>query len=145
MAAIAGGAESVIIPEEETDPEVVAAELRAAYDNGKSQAIVVVAEGARYNAERMAHYFQQHGDRLGFELRVTRLGHVQRGGTPGSFDRMLGTILGAAATEILAAGEHGVLAGLIKGEVAATPLAEVVSGIKPLNLRLLEFARVLAR
>src|SRR5450631_1872593 len=107
MAAIAGGAEAVIIPEEETDPEAVATELRAAYDNGKSSAIVVVAEGARYNAEGMAQHFKAHQERLGFELRVTKLGHIQRGGAPGSFDRLLGTNLGAAATDHLAIGEHG--------------------------------------
>jgi 6-phosphofructokinase 1 len=145
MAAIAGGAESLIIPEEKADPEAVATELRSAYDNGKAHAIVVVAEGAQYNAEAMAHYFQVHQDRLGFELRVTRLGHVQRGGAPGAFDRMLGTLLGAAATEQLASGEFGVLVGFLKGEIAATPLAEVVANDKPLNLSLLELARVLAK
>ena len=144
MAAIAGGAEAAIIPEEETDPEAVAAELHAAYDNGKAHAIVVVAEGARYNAEGLAQYFKEHQERLGFELRVTRLGHVQRGGAPGSFDRLLGTLLGEAATEQLASGVHGVLVGMLKGEIAATPLAEVVANEKPLNLRLLELARVLA-
>ena len=145
MAAIAGGAEVVIIPEAETDPEAVVTELRAAYDKGKAHAIVVVAEGARYNAEGMAHYFQKHRERLAFELRMTRLGHVQRGGTPGSFDRLLGTRLGVAATELLANGEHGVLVGFLKGEIATTPFAEVVANKKPLDLRLLELARVLAR
>jgi len=145
MAAIAGGADVVIIPEKETDPEGVAAELCAAYDNGKAHAIVVVAEGARYNAEGLAHYFHVHQERLGFELRVTRLGHVQRGGAPGSFDRMLGTLLGAAATDLLASGKQGELVGLLKGEIGATPLAEVVNNKKPLDLRLLELARVLAK
>jgi 6-phosphofructokinase 1 len=105
----------------------------------------VVAEGARYNAEELAHYFQEHQERLGFELRVTILGHVQRGGAPGAFDRLLATRLGAAATEHLAQGEHGLLIGLLKGEVTATPLAEVVANKKPLDLRLLELARVLAK
>ncbi|KAB0663806.1 6-phosphofructokinase [Oryzomonas japonica] len=145
MAAIAGGADAVMIPEKETDPEVVATELRVAYDNGKAHAIVVVAEGARYNAEGMALYFQTHRERLGFELRMTRLGHVQRGGAPGSFDRLLGTLLGAAATERLADGKHGELVGLLKGEIAATPLAEVVTNRKTLDLGLLKLARTLAQ
>jgi 6-phosphofructokinase 1 len=59
MASIAGGAEAVIIPEAETDPEIVAAELRAAYERGKSHALVVVAEGAPYNAARLARFFQE--------------------------------------------------------------------------------------
>ena len=145
VAGIAGGAEAIIIPEVQTDPEAVAAELRAAYARGKPHALVVVAEGAQYNAEGLARYFQEHHDRLGFELRVTTLGHVQRGGAPGAFDRLLATRLGAAATEQLARGERGLLVGLLKGEMAATPLAEVVANKKPLDLRLLELARVLAK
>jgi 6-phosphofructokinase 1 len=145
MASIAGGAEAVIIPEQETDPESVAEELRAAYNSGKSHAIVVVAEGARYNAAGMEDFFKLHGERLGFELRVTRLGHVQRGGAPGSFDRLLGTRLGAAATEQLAGGRHGVLMGLLNGEITATPFTEVTANRKHLDMRLLELARVLAR
>jgi 6-phosphofructokinase 1 len=145
MAGIAGGAEAIIIPEVETDPEAVAAELRAAYKRGKPHALVVVAEGARYNATGLARFFEEHRERLGFELRVTTLGHVQRGGAPGAFDRLLASRLGAAATEHLAQGEHGLLVGLLKGEIAATPLAEVVANKKPLDMRLLELARVLAK
>jgi 6-phosphofructokinase 1 len=145
MAGLAGGADAIVIPEQEADPESVAADLRAAYANGKAHAIVVVAEGARNNAEGMAHYFQEHHERLGFDLRVTKLGHIQRGGAPGSYDRLLGTLLGAAATEQLAKGANGVLVGMIRGEVAATPLSDVANNRKPLDLRLLELAHVLAR
>ena len=145
MAGIAGGAEALGIPEVEMDPELIAAELRGAYDRGKPHAIVVVAEGARYNAEGLARYFKEHRERLGFDLRATTLGHVQRGGAPGVFDRLLATRLGAAATERLARGEHGILLGLRQGEIAATPLAEVVTNRKMLDLSLMELARVLAR
>jgi 6-phosphofructokinase 1 len=145
MAGIAGGAEAIVIPEVETDPEALAAELRAAYERGKAHALVVVAEGAQYNAEGLARFFEEHRERLGFELRVTTLGHVQRGGAPDAFDRILATRLGAAATEHLARGAHGILVGLLKGEIAATPLAEVVANKKPLDLKLLELARVLAK
>jgi 6-phosphofructokinase 1 len=145
MAGIAGGAEAVIVPEVETDPEAVAVALRAGYERGKPHALVVVAEGAEYNAEGLAGYFQKHRERLGFDLRVTILGHVQRGGAPGAFDRLLATRLGAAATERLARGEQGVLVGLLKDEIAATPLTEVVSRAKPLDAGLLELAEVLAK
>ncbi len=145
MAGIAGGAEAVVIPEVETDPEALARELRASYDRGKPHAIVVVAEGARYNSEGLLRYFRDNCERLGFELRVTILGHLQRGGTPTAFDRLLATRMGTAATGCLSRGEHGVLVGLLKSEIAATPLAEVVSNKKPLDLQLLEWARVLAR
>ncbi len=145
MAGIAGGAEVTIVPEVEADPEVVAAELRAAYERGKPHALVVVAEGARYNAEGLAGYFKKHRERLGFDLRVTVLGHVQRGGTPGAFDRLLASRLGAAAVERLAHGEHGVLVGLIRDEIATTPLNEVIANRKSLDPQLLALARVLAK
>jgi 6-phosphofructokinase 1 len=145
MAGIAGGAEAIVLPEAETNPEALAAELHGAYERGKAHAIVVVAEGAHYNAERLARYFEAHRERLGFELRVTKLGHVQRGGAPGAFDRLLGTRLGAAATERLACGEHGVLVGLLRGEPAVTPLTEVVANRKVLDVRLLQLASVLAQ
>jgi 6-phosphofructokinase 1 len=145
MSAIAGGAEAVVIPEIETDPEVVATDLRAGYERGKPHALVVVAEGARYNAEGLARYFEQQRERLGFELRVTILGHVQRGGAPGAFDRLLATRLGAGAVERLAQGQQGVLIGMLKDKVAATPLDEVVARRKPLDPKLLDLARVLAK
>jgi len=145
MAAIAGGAEAVVIPEDESDPEDIAADLRAAYENGKGHAIIVVAEGAKLNAEGMADYFHIHQERLGFELRVTKLGHVQRGGAPVSSDRLLGTFLGSAVTELLIRGEHGMMMGLLNGKCTATPLKEVVANIKPLDLSLLELAKVLAK
>ncbi|MFH1382175.1 MAG: 6-phosphofructokinase [Chloroflexota bacterium] len=143
MAGIAGGAEYVIIPEIKTDPETIASRLRADYRKGKAHAIVVVAEGAEYNAEKLQHYFAEHHERLGFEVRITILGHVQRGGAPSAFDRLLGTRMGAAATEHLARGEHGALVGLIDGQIVTTPLTEVVANKKQLDLNLLELARAL--
>jgi 6-phosphofructokinase 1 len=86
-----------------------------------------------------------HHDRLGFDLRVTTLGHVQRGGAPGAFDRILATRLGAAATERLDRGETGVLVGIQHGEVATTPLARVVAERKPVDLGVLELLEVLAQ
>jgi 6-phosphofructokinase 1 len=145
MAGIAGGAEMVLIPEAPTDPETVAAEIRTAYERGKAHAIVVVAEGAQYNAEALAQYFREHHERLGYELRTTILGHVQRGGAPGAFDRLLASRLGAAAVEELARNSAGVLVGQLGGKVQATPLAEVVAGHKSLDLRLFDLARVLAK
>jgi 6-phosphofructokinase 1 len=145
MAGLAGGAEAIVIPEVPSDPESIAVELRAAYDRGKAHAVVVVAEGAQANANMLAKYFEEHRQRLGFELRVTTLGHVQRGGSPGAFDRILATRLGAAAVACLAHGNFGVMAGLNRGEITAVPLDEVIAQPKPLDVRLIELARVLAR
>ncbi len=145
MTALAGGAEQVVVPEREADPEAVARELMEAYRRGKSHAIVVVAEGARYNAEAMARYFRERADPVGFELRVTVLGHVQRGGTPTAFDRLLGTRAGAMAVDLLLSGRHGHVVGWLAGRVQALPLEEVVGRPKELDLELTHLAEVLAR
>jgi 6-phosphofructokinase 1 len=145
MAGIAGGAESVVIPEAELEPEVIARDIQSAYDRGKAHALVIVAEGARNNAVKLAQHFEQHKGRLGFDLRVTTLGHVQRGGAPGAFDRLLATRLAAAAVEHLARGEHGRLMGLVRGEVRGTPLEQVVGMPKVLDLELLKLQKVLAQ
>ncbi len=145
ISGITGGAEVIVIPEVETNPEAMAAELRSAYERGKAHAIAVVAEGARYNARALSAYFQKHKERLGFELRVTTLGHVQRGGAPGAFDRLLATRLGVAAVRQIEKKEYGVLVGLRNAGVATTPLEEVISNKKLLDLKLLETARILAR
>jgi len=144
MASIAGGAEAVVIPEVETDPHTVAETIRAAHQQGKDHALVVVAEGALHNAEAIVHHFEEHQDELGFKLRVVALGHVQRGGEPAAFDRLLASRLGATATEHLVRSDHGLLVGLLDGKVKTTPLAEVISNKKQLDLHLLELAEVLA-
>jgi 6-phosphofructokinase 1 len=145
IAGIAGGAEAIVTPEADHAPETIAYQIHHAYERGKRHAIVVVAEGAKYNAEHLAAYFDEHAQDLGFELRVTKLGHVQRGGTPGVFDRMLASRLGAAAVEHLAADEHGILLGMAGGKVVSTPLSAVVGATKPLDTALLELADILAR
>jgi 6-phosphofructokinase 1 len=145
MAGIAGGADAVVLPEAEIDPDALADRLHGAWARGKLHALVVVAEGARYNAQGLAAHFETHRERLGFDLRVTTLGHVQRGGEPGAFDRLLATRLAAAATECLDRGEHGCLVGLMRGEVRTTPLADVVGAGKSIDLKLLQLQKVLAQ
>jgi len=145
MAGIAGGAEAIAIPEVETDPEMIATELLDAYERGKANGLVVVAEGAKYNAAGLAKYFTEHHERLGFDLRVTALGHVQRGGAPGAFDRLLASRLGAAAVEHLTRGEHGALVGIIQNEICATPLEKVVVSKKPLDMQMFTLAKMLAK
>lgn len=143
MSAIAGGAESVVIPEVETHPEKIAERICQAYEKGKAHAIVVVAEGAIYNASKLDAYFKEHEDRLGFSLRVSILGHIQRGGSPGAFDRILASRLGFAAIECLDNNQTGVLVGWEKSKIKTTPLEEVVSHKKGLDMGLLELAKIL--
>ena len=144
-AGIAGGAEVVVIPEVETSPDAIADELHAAYTRGKRHAIVVVAEGARWNAAALAQHFEQHEEPVGFELRVTTLGHVQRGGAPGAFDRLLATRLGTAAAERLADGEAGCFMALTRGAIAPVPLAQALERKPPPDSELVRLAQLLAR
>jgi 6-phosphofructokinase 1 len=144
MAGIAGGAEVIALPESELLPADLAERLRAAYQRGKTHALAVIAEGAKCGVHELMEYYGAHRKLIGFDLRVTRLGHVVRGGTPTAADRVLATRLGAAAVDALANGRQGVLVGIVKGEVIATPLAEITGRTRPADASLLELARVMA-
>jgi 6-phosphofructokinase 1 len=145
MAGIAGGAEAVSVPEFDTTPEGIADVIQDAYERGKAHALIVIAEGATYDAPALARYFDEHGEKLGFGVRVTTLGHVQRGGAPGAFDRLLATRLAARATDELEQGHYGLLCGLLKGEIMTTPYSEVVGRTKGVDPKLFELAKVLAK
>jgi 6-phosphofructokinase 1 len=145
MAGIAGGAEVVVIPERELTPEEVAQQLRAAYDRGKNHALVVVAEGAQNNAEKLVAHFSTNPEATGFNLRATILGHVQRGAAPTAADRLLATRLGQGAVRALLMGEQGVLVGLHGNHVITTSLDEVVGRQKTIDVDLIELARIMAQ
>jgi 6-phosphofructokinase 1 len=145
MAGIAGGVEMVCIPEIPFELEEVAEVSRSAYVRGKDHCIIAVAEGAAYNAAQIEGYLRQRQDEMGFDVRTTILGHVQRGGTPTAFDRILATRLGQAAVECLLAGEHGVMVGLQGSEIVSTPLKDVTSTDKELDLSLYETSKIMER
>lgn len=145
MAGIAGGAEVIAIPECEVEPQDVVERLRAAYQRGKTHALVVVAEGAKHGAQAIVRHVAEHRAEVGFGLRVTTLGHVVRGGAPTAGDRILATRLGAAAVDQLARGVAGVLVGVRGNDIITTPLADIAGKTKGVNQELLELARVLAQ
>ena len=145
MAGLAGGADAIVVPEIESQPEAIAEELHGAYARGKSHALVVVAEGSFYNADKLHAYFLEHRERLQFELRVTKLGHVQRGGAPTAFDRILATRLGAGAVDQLIDGKRDVVIGMQGAEITATPLDQIVGKQKPIKAELFHLARSLAK
>lgn len=145
MAGLAGGAEVISTPESEVPAPEIAQRLRAAFERGKTHAIVVLAEGVKENAAKVLAYFEADKHRTGFELRATTLGHVVRGAPPRAFDRLLATRLGMGAVQALHDGEAGVLVGWQKSEVTRTPLADVVGRMRPADTSLLELARILAK
>lgn len=145
MSGIAGGAEVVVIPEFEIDPEEIGSAIRRSYERGKTHALVVVAEGAKYNANALIQYFSEHEERLGFQVRATQLGHVQRGGTPSAFDRILATRLGSAAIRSIEKNCLGVLIGINKSEITSTPYPEVCGNKKQLDASMLELAKVMEK
>jgi len=143
---ISAGAEYIVIPEVSCDPEEVGTRIKDAYARGKAHVLIVVAEGAEWNAQRLVNYFKEHNDKYGFdELRATILGHVQRGGAPSAFDRLLATRLGVGATEAIADGNLGVLVGRVNASTVLTPLEEVIKNKKKLDMSLLELAKILAQ
>jgi len=148
-AGIAGGADVILIPEIEFDYEAVAALIEERVSMGRKSSIVVVAEGAKAAGEDYAvkmvveESFEPIrlggiGDRVaseitrltGRETRVTVLGHIQRGGSPSAFDRILTTRLGVAAIDALAKGNYGCMVRLRSAETSVVPLEEAVGEIR---------------
>ncbi len=130
MGSIAGGAELALIPEVEASLDDVARVLSDAYIRGKAHCIIIIAEGWRPGTQALVEYLKGRQEELGFEVRTTVLGHVQRGGSPSAYDRILATRLGAAAAETLHEGVSGVMVGIVEGRITRTPLEEV---IRPVN------------
>jgi 6-phosphofructokinase 1 len=143
MGSILGGAEITLIPEREIDLEEVAARLEDAYLRGKNHAIAVIAEGAKYKITEVAEFLKGHN--VGFEVRITILGHVQRGGSPSAFDRLLATRMGVKAVECLDSGIHGVMVGLNGRDITPVSLEEVTDKTRGANLEYYNLAEVLSR
>ena len=142
MSAIAGGADAVIVPEFETQPEDLLDLLNESYDKGKPRFTVVAAEGASPSAGEFRDFINDAGSSCQADLTV--LGHIQSGGSPTSFDRVLASRLGAAAVDALADADSGKMVGLCGDEICRDPLDEVVGGQRPLDPELYRLAGVLS-
>lgn len=141
-AAVAGGAEAVLVPEAPTDMAELCRRIEQDMGQGKRAVIVIVAEGHEAGGAQAAA--AEVGRRLGLEYRVTVLGHIQRGGIPTAADRILGSRLGAAAVDALLGGSSGVMAGEVGGHVVLTPFPETWRGDRPLDPMLLKLIHRLA-
>lgn len=143
MSGICGGAEVILIPEMEISLEEVADRLIDSYQRGKTHAIIVRAEGAAHESNDIAAYLKEKG--TGFDVRVTILGHVQRGGRPSAFDRLLALRFGNAAVQSLMQGNTGVMVGLRGRHIEPVALELVTSQPRQANLDYYDLAKVLAR
>lgn len=142
MGGILGGAEMIIIPEVEIELEEVSAVIDEAYEVGKNHALIVVAEGANYKAHDIATYLEEHES--AYDIRLTILGHLQRGGRPSAFDRLMATRMGVRAVEALLEGERGVMIGLDGRKMSSVPLEDVCSQSRQANLDYYEMAKMLS-
>ncbi|MAG36209.1 MAG: 6-phosphofructokinase [Dehalococcoidia bacterium] len=162
---LTGGADYILIPEVPTDVQTVAAHLRERREaRNKDSSIVVVSEGAeiegletreaivgsgdqfghaRLDTRALGHTLGQALERLtGYETRATVLGHLQRGGSPTVYDRLMATRLVVAAVEYLHEGRTGVMAAVRGNQIAAVPLTEVIGENRKVDLDLYEMAKV---
>lgn len=139
---LAGGAEEIAIPEIPFDVDRASRVLTEGRNRGKTSFIVVVAEGA-YEGGAPA-FAEAVRERTGFDYRVSIVGHVQRGGSPTSFDRTLASRMGSAAIDAIASGASGQMVGIVCDRMTLVPLADISSRRKELNLDLLQVARVVA-
>src|SRR5918992_1489371 len=138
ISAIAGGAEAVLVPEFKPRPEEGMRAFRRSWEQGKPHFIVVAAEGAKLAAEYIHAYINESD--AAFEARLTVLGHVQRGGSPSAFDRVLASRMGTAAVKALAEGESGVMTGLRGRQMERAPLDKIVWRYPPLDSDLYKMA-----
>ncbi|MGE5418242.1 MAG: 6-phosphofructokinase [Acidobacteriota bacterium] len=139
-AGLAGGAESILIPEVPFDVKDVVERINAGINRGKLHSIIVVAEGCCSGIElgRQIENLSHH------ETRVTVLGHTQRGGTPTAADRILASQLASKAVDLILNGESNRMAAIQKGDVTSADLKDVVEGNKQINLQEYELTKILS-
>jgi len=125
-AGVGAGAEEILIPEEDLGKDKLVKSLRKSKEAGKTSSIIVVSEGDQIgkNIFKLADYIEEN--LKGYEVRVTVLGHIQRGGSPSCFDRVLASRLGVFAIDALVRGESNVMIGIKNHEVLSVPFSEAI-------------------
>lgn len=145
MAGMAGGAEVTCVPEAPHTLAGIARQAAQAHARGKGHCVIVVAEGAEPDAHAIEAYLCEHKEETGFEVHLTALGRIQRGGPPTAKDRFLATRLGAAAARALVEGEHNIMVGVAGNSIVQTPLEEVLARQRLLNRDDVALAEILAQ
>lgn len=142
-AAIGGGAVAMIVPEHNWSIESLIARLEKGAANQKASNVVIVAEGCHLGSSY--DIAQKVKEQLpSYDIRVSVLGHLQRGGSPTTLDRVLASRMGVAAVEGLKAGESKVMVGLINNKIAYTPISEAIKTIKRLDTEEFRIAKILS-
>jgi 6-phosphofructokinase 1 len=143
-AGIGAGAEEILIPEEDLGLERLLESLQKSKASGKSSSIVVVSEGDRMgkNVFELKDYIESHLPE--YEIRVSVLGHMQRGGAPSCFDRVLASRLGVKAVESLLEGKSSYMVGINRDEVTLTPLEQAIKGHYPIDFELLRVSEIMS-
>ncbi len=139
VAGISGGAEYILIPEEQYDLDKICTDMKAAYDAGKRYILVVLAEGAG-NAQDVGSVI---AEKTGIDTRVSVLGHIQRGGSPTVLDRVRASQLGEQAALALISGLSDIVFGYSKGHVVTINLHDAVTNKKKLDPEYTHLAKVL--
>jgi 6-phosphofructokinase 1 len=142
---ISGGAESILIPEERQTVDDIVATLKAGFVKKKSSSIVVVAEGDEEgHAANIAEKIKNTID-VPVDIRVTNLGHIQRGGSPSAFDRILASRLGLGALEGLLTGHKNEMAGIVNDQLVYTAFHDTITKKKDINPDLLRLSGILSK
>lgn len=141
-AGIGAGAEEILIPEQDMGKDRLIASLKRSKKSGKSSSIVVVAEGDQIgkNILGLADYIRNNLDE--YEVKVTVLGHIQRGGSPSCFDRVLASRLGVGAVDALLAGEQNVMIGVSHKKIVSVPFEVAIKGSNEIDLDLIRVADI---
>lgn len=143
-AGIAGGAEEILIPEEDLGLDRLVDSLNRSRQTGKTSSIVIVAEGDKIgrNIFQLKEYVDENME--GYDVRVSVLGHMQRGGAPSCFDRVLASRMGVKAVESLLDGKTNYMVGLIANKMELTPLEKAIKGKTKINLELLRVSDIMS-
>ena len=143
-AGIGAGAEEILIPEEDLGRDKLMQSLKRSKKSGKTSSIIVVSEGDQIgkNIFKLAEYIESHMS--GYEVRVTVLGHVQRGGSPSCWDRVMASRMGVAAIDALLNGERNVMIGIRHNKVLSVPFSETSKGENEIDLELIRVADIMS-
>lgn len=143
-AGVGAGAEEILIPEEDLGLERLLESLKRSKRSGKSSSIVVVSEGDKIgkNVFELANYVEQNMPQ--YEVRVSVLGHMQRGGSPSCFDRVLASRLGVKAVELLLDGQTNVMVGIINNKIETTDLENAIKEHHEINMELLRVSDIMS-